>query len=78
MKTLLILPGEWLFVWVGAACGTLSPNEGGHTKVMRKQLADEVVVIVKRKACEGMVTYRRIKLGASAKDSGDEGRNMLR
>jgi hypothetical protein len=44
---------------------------------MRKQPADEAVVIVKRKADENMVTYLRTTLFESAKDSGDEGWNML-
>lgn len=77
MKTLVILPGEWLFMWDGAACGNLSPNDGRDVGVMRKQLADEAVVVVKRKADESMVTYLRGTLFESAKDSGDEGQNML-
>lgn len=44
---------------------------------MRKQLADETVVVVKRKADENMVTYLRETLSESARDSGDEGWNML-
>ena len=44
---------------------------------MHKGFAEEAIVIVKRLAKEGMVTYLRIKLAESAKDSGDEGRNML-
>ena len=77
MKALLILPGEWLFMWDGAACGSLSPNDGRDAGVMRKQLADEAVVVVKRKADESMATYLRVTLFESAKESGDEGRNML-
>ena len=44
---------------------------------MHKELADEAIVIVKRLAEEDMVTYQRIKLIESAKESGDEGRNIL-
>lgn len=44
---------------------------------MHKESADEAIVVVKREAEEGMVTYRRIKLHESAKESGDEGRNMV-
>jgi hypothetical protein len=44
---------------------------------MHKQFADEAVVIVKRKADENMVTYLRVTLFESARDSGDEGWNML-
>ena len=77
MKTLLILPGEQLFMWVGTACGSLSPNEGRDVGVMRKQFADEAVVVMKREADENMVTYLRTKLFESTKDCKDEGRNML-
>jgi hypothetical protein len=77
MKALLILPGEWLFMWDGAACGTLSPNEDKDIGVMHKQVADEAVVVIKRKTDEDMVTYQRIKLSESTKDCKDEGRNML-
>jgi hypothetical protein len=77
MTTLYTLPDEWLFVWVGTACGTLSPNENRNVGVMHKQFADEVVVVMKRKAEEDMVTYQRIKLFESAKDCKDEGWNML-
>jgi hypothetical protein len=44
---------------------------------MHKELTDEAIVIVKRLAEEGMVTYLRVKLTESAKESGDEGRNIL-
>jgi len=49
MTALLILPGEWLFMRDGTACGTLSPNNGRDTKVMHKEPADEAVVVMKRK-----------------------------
>lgn len=77
MKTLLFLPGEWLSMWVGAACGALSPIEGRNTRVMHRELADEAVVVVKRHADEDVVTCLRVKRAESAKESGDEGRNML-
>lgn len=77
MTTLLILPGEWLSMWVGSARGSLSPNENRNVVVMRRELTDEAVVIVKRKADENMATYWRVTLSESAKDSKDEGRNML-
>ena len=77
MTTLLILPGEWLSMRDGSACGSLSPNENRNVVVMRRELADEAVVIVKRKTDENMVTYLRATLSASAKESKDEGRNML-
>lgn len=44
---------------------------------MHKERADEAILIVKRLADEGMVTYVRVKLTESAKESGDEGRNIL-
>ena len=56
MTALLILPGEWLFTWVGAACGAISPNKDSNVEVMCKQLADEAVVVIKREAEEAMVT----------------------
>jgi hypothetical protein len=43
---------------------------------MDRGFADEVIVIVKRVADEDTVTYLRIKLNASDKEVGDEGRNM--
>lgn len=67
----------------GCLCGSvpraeaLSPNEDSNVGVMHKELADEVVVVIKRKADEGMVTYWREVLFASAKAGKDEGRNML-
>jgi len=39
--------------------------------------SDDGIVIVKPLADEYMVTYMRVKLEASNKDEGDEGRNML-
>jgi len=44
---------------------------------MHKQLADEAIVVVKRKADEDMVTYQRITLFERATECKDEGRNML-
>jgi hypothetical protein len=44
---------------------------------MHRWSADEAVVVVKRDAEEDMVTYQRVKHLASARDSGDEGWNML-
>lgn len=64
-------------MWVGAACGTLSPNESRDAGVMRREFADEAVVIVKRPAYEDMETYLRAKPAESAREGGDEGRNML-
>ena len=67
----------------GCLCGSvpraeaLSPNKDRNVGVMHKQVADEAVVIVKRKTDENMVTYLRVKFSASAKDSGDEGWNIL-
>ena len=55
----------------------LSPNEDRDVGVMHRELADEAVVIVKRKADENRATYWRITLSESAKDCGDEGRNRL-
>ena len=77
MTTLLILPGEWLSMRAGTACGSLSPNESRNAEVMHRELADEAVVIVKREADENMVTYLRVTLSESAKESEDEGRNIL-
>jgi len=42
---------------------------------MYQGVADEAVVAVKLSAGEGMVTFPRIKLKASDKDVGGEGRN---
>ena len=56
---------------------TLSPNEDSNIRVIRKELADEAVVIIKREADESMVTYLRVSLLESAKERKDEGRNML-
>lgn len=54
-------------MWVGAACGTLSPNESRDARVMHREFADEAVVIVKRPAYEDMVTYLRVKPAESAR-----------
>jgi len=64
-------------MWVGSACGTLSPNENRNVGVMHRELADEAVVVIKRKADESMVTYLRATLFESTKDCKDEGWNML-
>lgn len=77
MKPLLLLPGEWLSMWVGTACGALSPREGRNARRMHRQLADEAVVVMKRLADEGMVTYPRVKPVERAMDGKGEGRNML-
>lgn len=67
----------------GYLCGSepraesLSPREGRNAGRMHRELADEVVVVVKRKAEENMVTYLRVTFSESAKEGGDEGRNML-
>jgi hypothetical protein len=63
-------------MWVGAACGTLSPNKGRDAGVMHKELADEAIVVMKREADEDMVTYQRVKLPERTKDCKDEGWNM--
>lgn len=55
----------------------LSPKRSSNTELMHKGFSDEAIVIVKRSADEDMVTYWRIKPTESAKDGGDEGRNML-
>ena len=44
---------------------------------MHKEFADEAIVVVKRIAEEDMETCWRVKLPESAKEGGDEGRNML-
>lgn len=54
---------------VGAACGTLSPNESRDAGVMHREFADEAVVIVKRPAYEDMVTYLRVKPAESAREA---------
>ena len=43
---------------------------------MCQGVADEVVVVVKPAANEGMVTYRRVKLPERDRDVKGEGRNM--
>lgn len=60
-------------MWVGTACGTLSPRRSGDAKQMHNESADEAGVVIKRKANEDMVTYLRVTLSDSAKDSKDEG-----
>jgi hypothetical protein len=67
MKTLLILPGEEPFVWVGVACDTLSPKQSSNAKLMHKGFSDEAIVVAKQLADEGMVTYPRIKPVESAR-----------
>ncbi len=57
--------------------GTLSPSRAEMLPVMHEELTDEAVVVVKRGADEGGVTHWRIKLLASVKDDGDEGRNRV-
>ena len=44
---------------------------------MHGEFADEAVVVIKQLAEEDMVTYQRVKLTERAKESKDEGRNML-
>jgi hypothetical protein len=44
---------------------------------MHKEFADETIVVIKRLAEEGMVTYLRVKLTESAKEGKDEGWNTL-
>lgn len=56
---------------------SLSPNENSNIVVMYKQSAEEAIVVIKRVAEENMVTYLRVKLRESAKESKGEGRNML-
>jgi hypothetical protein len=67
MKALLILPGEGPSVWVGAACGTLSPKQSSNAKLMHRGSSDEAIVIVKQLSDEGMVTYRRVTPVESAR-----------
>jgi hypothetical protein len=61
MKTLLLLPGEEPSMWVGTACGALSPRESRNAGRMHRGFAEEAVVVVKRMAEEDRVTYLRIK-----------------
>ncbi|MCP3677165.1 MAG: hypothetical protein GY721_06130 [Deltaproteobacteria bacterium] len=61
--------------WVVVTSTTI-PKRSSNVTVMGRRFADEVVVVVKLQACEGMVTYLRVKLAASDKDVGGEGRNM--
>lgn len=42
-----------------------------------KRLSDEAIVVVKQEACDGMVTYWRIKLSVKDREIKGEGRNML-
>lgn len=56
---------------------TLSPKRSSNAELMHKELAEEAIVVVKQLAEEGVVTCWRIKLAESAKESGDEGRNVL-
>ncbi len=54
-------------MWVGTACGALSPREGRNAGRMHRGFADEAVVVVKRMANEDRVTYLRTKPFASAR-----------
>ena len=54
-------------MWVGTACGTLSPRRSSNDKPMHRGFSDEAIVIVKRLADEGMVTYLRVTPVESAK-----------
>ncbi len=54
-------------MWVGTACGALSPREGRNARRMHRESADEAVVVVKRLAEEDTVTYPRITPVASAR-----------
>ena len=54
---------------VGTACGALSPNESRDAGMMHREFADEAVVVVKRLAEEGMVTYLRAKPAESAREA---------
>jgi hypothetical protein len=64
-------------VYAGAfVTATAPPKRSRNVTVMGRGSADEAVVVVKLKADEDAVTYRRVKLSASDKDVGGEGRNM--
>ena len=45
----------------------LSPKQSSNATLMHKGFADETIVIVKRSADEGMVTYLRVKPAESAR-----------
>lgn len=45
----------------------LSPKQSSNATLMHKGFADEAIVIVKRSADEGMVTYLRVKPAESAR-----------
>jgi hypothetical protein len=64
---LLILPGEGLSMWVGTACGALSPNKSRNARVMHRESADEVIVVVKHLTEEGTATYWRMLADESAR-----------
>lgn len=70
---LLPLPGEGLSMRVGTACGALSPNKSRDAKVMHRESADEVVVVVKHLTEEGMVTYWRMLADESARKAEAKG-----
>jgi hypothetical protein len=55
----------------------LSPKRCNNVKLRRKQIADEAVVVMKRKTDENMATYLRIKFSESTKDGKDEGWSVL-
>ena len=67
----------------GCLCGSvpraeaLSPKGSSNADLMHGEPADEAVVVIKHLAEEGMVTYRRVTADERAKESKDEGRNML-
>jgi hypothetical protein len=44
---------------------------------MRRESAEEAVVVIKQLADEDMVTYHRVKPSERAKETKDEGRNTL-
>jgi hypothetical protein len=60
--------------WDGRSHSLSNPVMGDRET---KRFSDEVIVVVKQKACDGMMTYWRITLSVKDKEVGGEGRNIL-
>lgn len=72
----MILPSEGPSIPGRCNYDTLSPKFNRDAGAMDRGSADEVIVLIKPGAVEGVVTRLRRKLTASDKEVGGEGRNM--
>lgn len=77
LTEIVILPGEDPLTLGRHNYDAVSPKRHGNVSVMGQGVSDEAIVDVKRVADEGAVMHLRIKLLASDRDVGVEGRNTL-